>query len=517
MVMPTTAPSILIFDINRKFLLYKILNKNFAKQLREEIIKLFGVNYVNEKNQEQNKAENINNGGNLKEGEETKKKISSRDSSLLDSSIEEDNQQNSSAEDKTETDNTQKRKSSPTPSIKNKAKLTLTNDLIYEYFSPIVNSFEISKEIAYVYEYVLINRNKYTIRFCQYNNCLILLIYNLIDQQFYLNVNTTRKSSELTRQIYIDYYTNWFNKSLVSLLKFKFGICSNEKCFNLNKKNEIKNLYTKWSEYFLNDQSYFVEAIDQLVINDDIKAKCRLFLDDLVEFFYNMESILSEFEYIEKKYGKLQNNENEDEHGDMEFMHDDLIETTKSAYARNLEVEEFENFFTDPTEINQFILAYNSKLLYKYKKSSSRDRQNVSRGSSSSFSIDSSSIFMLLLEASEFLNFTTEKLIDSSRSDDCKQNQNNKNLSESGDENFESVSDSPTPKSLLEEDKAHLSQEETDEQDLKPTNENNLLSFDLKNAASFVESFKTPLSHSNYLNENFKTDVGSLRRFKIFY
>jgi hypothetical protein len=500
MVIPTSAPSVLIFELNRKILLYKILNNSLAKELRKEIIKLFGVNYVKEKNVEnRNKKTGAEN--------ETKPEAKSMENSkastdsFLDSSIEEEEEENdeSSTEDNTETDNTQKlRTSSPTTNTPEaKASLTLTNDLIYEFFAPMINSFEITREINFIYEYALLDRNKYTIRFYLYTNCLILLVYNFGD----VNSGSIRASSEMTRQVYIDFYTNWFNKSLISLLKFKFGICSDEKCFRLSaNKNEIKRLYLKWSEYFLSDQAYFVESIDQLVVNDDIKAKCKYFLDDLVGFLYNMDSILTEFDYLDETYEKLAN-QNEDNHGDMEFLnHDNEEHNLMSCLSgKSSEIEEFEKFFSDPTQINQFILAYNSKLLYKYRKSASNVREKYANNSIG-FSIDSSSVFMLLLEAAEFLNYTATPLVDT--------NVNTENAdandSSSDSDQFESASDN-----LSESDTSDLEDDEPkmQNQDNKKDNEDENMNVSMLNA-SLVESYMTPMSsNSNFFGENFEKEL----------
>jgi hypothetical protein len=517
MVIPTSAPSILIFELNRKILLYKILNTCLAKELRKEIIKLFGVNYVNEKNVE-NRNKKVDIEGEEPANESMPKNTSMETSktsadSFLDSSIEDDESE-LSTEQNTETDNTLKlRTSSPTYDTQPQVKpsLTLTNDLIYEFFAPMINSFEITREISYCYEYALIDRSKYTIRFYLYTNCLILLIYNFGDVQAYLSSSSIRASSELTRQVYIDFYTNWFNKSLISLLKFKFGICSDEKCFKLSaNKKEIKRLYLKWSEYFLNDQAFFVESIDQLVVNDDIKAKCKHFLDDLVAFLYNMDSILTDFDYLDEYFDRNRSSQSHgDKHGggDMEFLNENEDEENLMSQlsGKSFEIEEFEKFFSDPTQINQFMLAYNSKLLYKYKKSASNVREKYVNNSFG-FSIDSSSIFMLLLEAAEFLNYSVPPLVDTDKAN-VATNVESSYSSDSDSDRFESASGSKS-----ESESSDLEEEEV----LKVPRENSEkhgednLNLSMPNA-SFAETFMTPMSSSsNFFRENFEKDLNKL-------
>lgn len=510
MIVPKSAPSVLVFELSRKFLLYKILERELAKQLKFDIINSFGVNYVTEKNnQDERRSSKAR-----KKGAEANKSTakgrsvsssSEKSDSVVDTSTEDEeshqldsNLARQDSADNTETDNTLNKVSSrPSTPVK----LALTNDLIYEYFSPIVNSFEISREINFQYETLQINRNRYFVRLYLYKNCLTLLIYDVDAQQASLSDSS---DTELTRQLYVDFYTNWFNKSLLSLIKFKFGICSDDKCFKSRQnKLELKNLYKKWSEYFLNDQSYFVESIDSLVVNDDIKSKCKHFLDELVGFLHNMESILSEFAHLDKRFSKESKTSDEDD-GDMEFMTDnDEDKQSSSKSSKWYNIEEFEKFFNDPTHINQFILTYNGKLLYKYRRINASNRINE-KGSSNTFAIDSSSVFMLLLEAAEFLKYTTPELYQSASSDHH-QAADPSIIGQSSEDDFETASNSSDSLSAKSVSSSSSSDEPPDEsvsQEVKTSGNRT----GLNSASSFMESFKSPISQSNYLYDNFETE-----------
>jgi hypothetical protein len=138
----------------------------------------------------------------------------------------------------------------------------ISDDLIYEYFSPLVNSYEISKELSYSYEFGLFKKNNLILRFSSFKNCLIMYVYanNTI-----MN-NTNHSSSSLTSSIYSQYSTDWAAKSMLSLIRYKFGICSDDKCFNKINSNEIKLLFLQWTQLYSNDLNYFVETIEQLEV-----------------------------------------------------------------------------------------------------------------------------------------------------------------------------------------------------------------------------------------------------------
>jgi len=276
--------SVLIFEINKKFLLFKILSHDFHELLRDEIIKKFGSKYVHEKNnQSENfRKENLGNGDVY--GQENNHDSENHESDDTDVIQEETEGNNESDDDEngstTEVDdNVGENLSSSQMSAKKKKrkKLLLTDDLIYEYFSPIVNSFEISKEINYIFEYTLFKNNQHIIRFNLHKNCLFMFIQDMSSN----SGNLLKPKAEMTNLIYSDFLSGWCCKSLITLLRYKFGICSDEKCFNnIVNKIEIKELFSAWSNYYQVDQLYFLEAIEQLEVSDDIKYKCKYFIDE---------------------------------------------------------------------------------------------------------------------------------------------------------------------------------------------------------------------------------------------
>ncbi len=430
--------SILIFEINKKILLYKILTDELYQLLKNEIVKNFGTSYVNEKNNQENL---------------------------------EDTQDTSA----TEIENSY----SEEPSIINKmnetkpTEMNLTNDLIYEYFSPIVASFEISKDINYTYEYALFNKNQYIIRFILFNNCLTLCILNNSN-----NNKIDRKESDMNRLINAEYFTSWYCKSFISIVKYKFGICSDEKCFSNLNQIDIKNLYTNWSHLFANDPVYYLEAIEQLQVNEDIKIKCEAFLNELVQFFVKTETIMSEFDYMDESYDSLRTNLNDDEDdnssSNFPFQNDEFNLANELTNLNRLRFTELESFFTDISQINQFLLSCGSKLLYKFKQDTNDNR-------ASTFTIDSSSIFMLLLEATSFLD---------------NQSLNNSTLAnEDETETFGSVNSSPLAQSvrsrkLSEESKNRLTNSSTTEPE-------NFLSMN-----SLMDNFQSVYSTPSFLNFN---------------
>lgn len=358
--------SILIFELNRKFLLYKILTDELGQILKDEIIKNFGFNYVAEK-------QKLND----------------------------------------DTSTTERENSASEESHINDQKFELTHDLIYEFFSPLVASFEITKDINYVFEYALFKKTNYIIRFNVFNNCLIMCI-----------LKSDPCDSEISKLIYSDYYSSWYLKSLISLLKYKYGICSDEKCFTSSV--DIKKLYQKWSNLFMNDPIYHIEAIEHLQVNEDIKIKCETFLNELIQILIKTETIMSEFDYMDESYDSLRSNYDDDDlnsNDNLLFQSDEIIRESHSQAQQQFRFNELESFFTDLTQINQFVLTCGNKLLYKFKLDADR----------SPFSIDSSSLFILILEAAAFLDCNTSNAFAEDESD-----------------GFKSVSTSPVAKSLVD-------------------------------------------------------------------
>ncbi len=204
--------SILIFDIKKRFLMYKILNK----ELTDDLLDKFRKTYEND------------------------------------------------------------------PDTDTTSNVTINDDFIYGYFAPLINSFDISKDLNYSVDYILFNNNQYIIRFNLYDNLLILCFYNpaILSITFKLN-------SSANRMLFQEYYTNWCCKSMISLIKYKFGVCSDERCFS-STNDELKKLFYKWSYYHLSDEIFFMEAIDYLQINDETKSKCETLVKG--SFFFNINN-----------------------------------------------------------------------------------------------------------------------------------------------------------------------------------------------------------------------------------
>ena len=292
------------------------------------------------------------------------------------------------------------------------------DNLLYQYFSPLISSFEISRDINYVYEYASFGRHQHLIRFSLHKNCLIFCIYDA--------TNKPESKSELATLMHAEYYSSWYSKSFLSLLKHKFGVCSDEKCFSKPNQRDLERLYLKWSSLYSRDQIYFVEALEQLDLNEDIKIKCDLFMQELVEFLMDTELVMSEFDY--EAVSKITNLDEED---DDSGSYSNPVDESPVNLINKAKFNEVESFFNDLALIDQFILSYGSKILYKYKyeHATSDLNENAVR---SSFSIDSSSIFMILLEIADFID--SDQSIVEAESDDEGSNEN---------ETFKSASASP--------------------------------------------------------------------------
>ena len=100
--MASIKSSVLIFEMRKKYLLYKILTKELKSQLRSEIWKNFGARYVNEQNEKSFEFY----------------KSEQQSTPLV---VDESGNINSN----------------------NSSNFNLTDDLIYEYFSALVASYEI--------------------------------------------------------------------------------------------------------------------------------------------------------------------------------------------------------------------------------------------------------------------------------------------------------------------------------------------------------------------------------------
>lgn len=243
--------------------------------------------------------------------------------------------------------------------------LELSDDLIYEYFAPIVNSFQISIDLNYRFDHFLL-KNFY-IKFYLYKSCILLLIFS-VD-----NFNPSKQITNVTNKIFGDFYSKWFCKSFISLVKFKFGICSDERCFQINN-SEINELFIKWSELFSIYHLFFIEAIEEVQINDDIRNRFECTIKEFIEFLIQNNTIMADIEHLDKDYSK--NNE--------EFL---FGEDEKNHFKNN----EVENFFSDATSINFYMIVSFGKILFtKYRQEK--------------LPFDSSSIFVLLIESFLFLD-----------------------------------------------------------------------------------------------------------------
>lgn len=214
--------SVLVFEMSKKTLFYKILSRELKNHLRAEIWKNFGARYVKEKS------------------EQSTEFYSSPVPGSDETAPLHNNSTGSSA-----------------------TNFNLTDDLIYEYFSVLVASYEISKELNYVYEYALFDRNKYIIRFQLYKNFLIMILFNMPGSGLATDM-------DLKNQLYVEFYSNWFLKSIISLFKYKFGISTDYRCFKDTADEnvtEIKSLFSKWTHFYQTENVYFIEAIEKLEVN----------------------------------------------------------------------------------------------------------------------------------------------------------------------------------------------------------------------------------------------------------
>lgn len=128
-------------------------------------------------------------------------------------------------------------------------------------------------------------------------------------------------------------------------------------------------------------------------VNEDIRKKCEQFVSELSDCLEKAEGLWSDEEEEEKS-----TNGGESAEGDEEFFGNDEdgapssmagSSSQQNQKQKNTESVEFERFFSkDLKLINQFILSYGGRLLYK-----------------NAPNIDSTSLFMLLLESAHFLDY----------------------------------------------------------------------------------------------------------------
>lgn len=159
---------------------------------------------------------------------------------------------------------------------------------------------------------------------------------------------------------------------------------------------------------------------------------------------------------------------------DFQFLGQDEDRPLSTSRTPNQESTEFERFFSqDLSQINQFVFSFGGRLLYK-----------------SNLSIDSGSLFMLLLESAHFLDYRSTK--------------SDSEFDEIDEDAFESASDSASPESPIEESERPPSTG-------VGVNNNNgnveYLAQEAENKPSFsetyAESFQSVLSTPFNYNENF--------------
>lgn len=228
---------------------------------------------------------------------------------------------------------------------------SLNSDFLNSYFSPLVSSFEISREIDYLYEILSFNAYKSTIRYNLYENCLILCIFESE------NVTNSKVNCLLN-----DYQTSWEFKCIVSLIRYKCSICTIDSI----DTNLIESMFKQWLKLNNNQIINFFEAIEFLIINDETKLRAELFIKEFFKFLNQKEDqYLTELEY--------------------QIDNDDLSIYTHSQ-------TEIDEFLKDSHQITHGLLTYEDKVILKHRCDPTRNDD-----------IDSSSLFMLLLEASYFV------------------------------------------------------------------------------------------------------------------
>jgi hypothetical protein len=148
-----------------------------------------------------------------------------------------------------------------------------------------------------------------------------------------------------------------------------------------------------------------------LEVNDDLKLKCESFIKDFVKFLDSAESVMGELDYIEENILKMPDEDN----FAFQFQAstgDEEEDDTEQKSHNKFKFTQLESFFTDLKLIDQFILSYGNKLLHKSKarpfppleSADPTDQEDTNR---SKFALDSSSTFMLLLEATDFIEYKT--------------------------------------------------------------------------------------------------------------
>lgn len=204
-------------------------------------------------------------------------------------------------------------------------------NLLFQYFTTLVASFGICKSTNHLLETVFLDKKNYLFRLCSYQNFLIIVSVNS-DSFGKIEHDLNPNKSEMRTEIYFEFYTNWLIKSFVSLLRYKFGICTSE---DQKMLSEIRSVFCSWCDLYLNDHLFYVEAIEKLDLNDDTKKSCLNMINELGNVFKKIELETNEFNTGTKSIvDDLRFVEEEASAGsDLSFMNDDETDDANSPTA----------------------------------------------------------------------------------------------------------------------------------------------------------------------------------------
>jgi len=80
------------------------------------------------------------------------------------------------------------------------------SNLLYQVFSPLLSSFEISRDMSFLYESLLFGQRANIVRFTAYKSCLLLCLYDSA------HLRQIDASAALTRSLHADFHSSWFSK-----------------------------------------------------------------------------------------------------------------------------------------------------------------------------------------------------------------------------------------------------------------------------------------------------------------
>ena len=228
-------------------------------------------------------------------------------------------------------------------------------------------------------------------------------------------------------------------------------------------------------------------------VNEDIRKKCEQFVSELSDCLEKAEGLWSDEEEEEKSTNGGETAEGDE---DFKFFGNDEDGASSSMPGsssqpnqkpKNTESDEFERFFSkDLKLINQFILSYGGRLLYK-----------------NAPNIDSTSLFMLLLESAHFLDYR------------CSSNESAEFDEFDEETDYESASSNDdSVESVIEESNENSNGNNINNRPNSNANgENNESAANMATKPSysetFAESFRSVMSTPYRFNENsevFKTD-----------